>query len=216
MEVGIARLVVAIRVVDHLGFRGQALHATARYCPNGGKSISGVQERLPCLGGQVATTLLVDADGMNIYLSPSVIPEDEVPIRPSDMFESAVREHLPHPSHMFVSHDEVEVFVRTSLLAHERVNAPAAVQPHLYIGRSEQIEQLGDTLRAHHLGHSLARAVSLGLRTPIAPAALPGIRRPVPSIEHRPTGTDLRRSGSRRSCDLQPISLTRQLIRTFE
>jgi hypothetical protein len=79
----------------------------------------------------MTVALVIEPDGMNVYLAPPFVGQYEVLRNPPDLRKPVGRQYFPHPGLMGVPHDEVQVFVFARLLANQGIDTPAAVQPYI-------------------------------------------------------------------------------------
>lgn len=83
-------------------------------------------------------------------------------LNPTRNAESVLAEGVPHPRHVIVSDDQVEVLVRPRLLADQRVHAPATIEPDGHIGISEPSDNLDDVGFGERHAANVARVESPG------------------------------------------------------
>ena len=81
--------------------------------------------------------LVIEPDGMNVHLAPAFISQYEALRDAFDLRKPVGRQYFPHPGHMSIPHDQVQVFVFACLLANKGVDTPATVQPHVGARRVE-------------------------------------------------------------------------------
>ena len=98
----------------------------------------------------MTAALVFELDGVNVHLASAFISQYEA-LRDAafDLREPVGRQYFPHPGHMSVPHDEVQVFVSACLLVNKGVDTPAAVQPHVGARRVEPPQNLDDIRRCH-------------------------------------------------------------------
>ncbi len=64
--------------------------------------------------------------------------------------EAVAGERLAHRRDVAHAHDEVEILVGTRLLAQQRVDRPAAIEPRVDPGAVEALEDRRDIVSGHH------------------------------------------------------------------
>jgi hypothetical protein len=105
---------------------------------------------------------------VNFHLASSFVSQYEMLRDSADLYETVGRQSFPHPGHMGVPHDEIQVLVFTGLLANQGVDTPAAVQPYIRARRAEPPQNLDDIRRCHRHTHQTA---SFAVATQVPDAA---------------------------------------------
>jgi hypothetical protein len=117
VDIRVARR-VSPRMVRHLRIGGQARDAIARNAPRSRERLDRVSEWLTFRAEQMTAALVIESDGVNVHLASAFISQYEA-LRDAalDLRKLVGRQYFPHPGHMSVPHDEVQVFVFACLLA---------------------------------------------------------------------------------------------------
>jgi hypothetical protein len=167
-DIGVAARFVSPRMARHLRFGGQTRDAVSGNAPRRRERLSRVSEWLTILAQQMTVALVIKPDRVNFHLASSFVSQYEVLRDSADLYETVGRQSFPHPGHMGVPHDEIQVLVFTGLLANQGVDTPAAVQPYIRARRAEPPQNLDDIRRCHRHTHQTA---SFAVATQVPDAA---------------------------------------------
>ena len=147
MEVGLGRL-VADGVAEHLDVRGEASHLAPLDPAPPAEALRRVPPILAILHQVDAVTGLVEGHRMHVDFPCTLVTEHEIRDRLApDETEAGICERVSHRPDRVHPYDEVEVVVRSRLLAERRIDCPTAVEPRVDPGDVEAIEDLDDVHR---------------------------------------------------------------------